>query len=841
MQVRSWQGLTRRFLLARTQRTALTALGIALGAALLAAMLTLGTTLQAAVDDRLRDQFGTWDLMVTTPDLTKGGTLAPATAAAIAALPDVAYTVPVATRPPVAGNTPVEYYAGVGRFPPGTSGLHLEQGREPGPGEMILPVSLAQRLGATMGASVALPFPGGTTQVRLVGLVKDSGAPPTARFDYTWLSQQLHLQAPPSLVIGLRLGVNKADFADQVHAAFPSLVLDRRENLDNMRRSLGGFSLVGRFLGGGSLLAAAFLVLGAFGITVQERTRELALLRAIGAGRGQVARLMLGEALLTGAAGAVLGMGLGVLGAWAMTGAVARTLQFPAHALVVPVGQIVAVGAAALVLAVAGAWPAVQRAARIAPLAAMRPDALGERRRGRTGSIVGLGLVAAAGALVAASLRPSVEPPIASQLCALAGLLLLLGMVALLPVVLPALTKVGALLLRRPLPVESTVAQRSIEGQGQRAARSAGVLVLGLTILLAIATLLQTENRSKELVLHESFPTNRQVGAPWASPTGFGDQLVQELKQVPGVADVVPTGVEIEGDLVGYDPSRANAGWLKLQQMSGHAPEHATLLPVDYAVLSRIYEFGRVDGKLGGGIAISRQLVRYRGLQLGQTLTLHRSDGGPDLHLPITAVVEHLPDGMTVEWALVQPAGAAPRYRLAHVKLAPGADPAAAKTAIMATLGSRYATLNYRDITDHLAEYQKTTDQTMALIAAATLILLVIAGAGMANTVVATLHERRRELAVLRAIGGTPRQVAGFIMLESLLIGLAGSVLGVATGALVATVATLQGWLAGLPPVLPGTLMAVGIVAGPVLAVLVAYRQVRAAANAPLMGELQRE
>lgn len=838
-----WRGLAARFLLARKRRAALTAAGVGLGTALLAAILTLGATLRAAVDDQMRDQFGTWDVMVAAPDLTTA-TLDPAAATGVAALPEVAYTVPLATRPSGSPDTPVEFYVGLGHFPPHQFGVRLVQGHEAGPGEVVLPVSLAERLGTTLGERVTLPFPDGPEPLTLVGLLRDSGVPPTAYFDYNWLAGRLHLPAPPALLIALRPGATKSAFVARVAAQFPELTLDRREGLDQARSNLNGFGTLGRLLGGGALLTGAFLVLGAFGITVQERVRELAILRALGAQRRQLALLLLQEALLLGGAGAAAGTGLGVLSAWGLAAAAARFLHLPpAHALVLPDGGLAAVAVAAVLLAAAGAWPAAWRAGRTAPLAAMRPDLAGEAHRERAGGLAAAVLLLAACGLAAFSLRPSLAIPAASQLAALAALLLLLALLAALTGLVPLISRVVGGMLGHWRPAEALLAWRNLARQRRRAARAAGVLLLGLTVLLAVASTVQSEFRSKEILLRQQRPTELQVAGPWGSPSGFGDDLLRQLAAIPGVADVVPTGVEVPADLVGYDPNRARPEWLQMQRQNGQPPGRVFLQPVDYAALGRIYPFGPVDGRLGGGIALTRHLAQEMGLYLGETLRLRATGTGTEVALTVTALVEHLPEDqvLTVDAALARPLQAQAQYRVAHLRLAPGADRGAVKAALGATLGRRYAALAYSDVADLLAEQRHRQAEMMAIILAAAAVILIIAGAGLANTVAATLQERRRELAVLQALGATPAQVIRLITLEMVLLGLAGSGLGAATGTLTAVLSALPGLPHGMPLPLPYPLIGAGLAAGPLLAACVARMQMQAARREPLVQALRIE
>lgn len=824
-----WRGLATRFLLSRKARAFLTAAAVALGAALLSAVLTLGATLEAAVINQMREQFGTYDVMVGAPDVTTD-VIASHMAAEVETMPGVAYTVPLLTRPVGKENTPVRFYSGVGRFPPGEQGARVTEGRLPESGEVVLSSAVAERLAISLGGIITLPFPDGERSLRLVGLFSSTGQPSMALFSFDWLREELHLNGPSVLLVGLRPGTSKQSFAANVQGRYPSLNLDLRSHVDEWRNNLGGVGLVGRLLGIGALITSCFLVLGSFGIALQERTRELAVLRAVGAGRNQVVRLMLTEGLLIGTAGATGGLVLGLVVAAGLIRVVSVRMGVPGHTLVIPGAGLACVWAATTLLALAGAWPAARRAGGTPPLAAMRPDGLAEERQSRWGRWIAMVLLLLAGAAIGFSYRPELEMPQRFMVSTLAAAFLFLATLAALPPLLLMLTRLLAAVLGRWFPVQATVGQRNLERQRGRAARTAGVLVLGLASLISVTALLTTDSVSRDEGMRAMFPTGAQISGPWGSPMGYDDNLVSKLRALHGVDDVIPLGLEVGADLVGYDAGRANPTWVQQVRRNRQAPEHVWLQPVDHGELGRIYPYGSVEGQLNGGVVLTRQLAADMGLNLGERIQVRLAGQGTQHSLTITGLVDHLPAPMVFavdQEVARRDIGLAPIYRTTLIALSSDADRSGTKRAVQGLLGARYAAFTYEDLSDLLAQGRQRQREILVMVTVATLILLTITAVGIVNTVTALMRERQRELAVVRAVGASPGETAWLTITEMLLTGMAGSLMGVGLGVLVSIVMWLHGIQAGQGVALPWVLILLGLLCGPVLTAAAVWAPVR--------------
>lgn len=834
---RGWTALALRFLQGRRRRTFLTGLGVALGAALLSAILILGATMQEAMLRKMQQEYGTWDLMVAVASFETDW-VAPEAVHYVQGLDGVAYAVPLITRLSGSVHTPVQFYVGLGHFPDQAVG-GLRQ--LPGPGEVLLPTRIAEQLGLSLGDELTLPFPDGERSLRLAGLLSETegGAEPTAFFAYEWLAEASGLEGPHALLVGLEPHLRKEKAVALIQAQYPDLHFDLRASLAELRWKLEGLGLVGRLVGAGTLLAGAILTLSAFGISLQERARELAMLRAIGAGQRQVRILLLLEAFWLGALGATSGIVVGIAGAALTMGGVGRYLGAPAAQLVITWPGLAVVWLLAALLTLCGAWPAAVQAGRTRPLAAMRPlPSAEEGRFRRKGGWWGLVLLVGSCLVAGASFLPGVEIPVGAMMGMLGAVLLLVAVHVSLPVIVPWVGECLTFLSARFLPAMLEMGMRNQRRHGHRAARTAGILVVGIALLTAIVGLMLTEASDTMTNMRLRFQTEGWITGPWAPPTGYGQDLVQQIAAVPDVTHIVPIGRVIEVDLVDYDPSRADPQYRQARERNRASVGRQAIQTVDFSALTQVAHMGRVEGDLSGGFVLTRKRAEYLGLQRGEILRVKSPNGEAEWSLPLSALVDELP--------LTHFMAAAPdllpdlyplgeEYGASLVKVNPAGDRQAVAQAVRALLAAQFAAFSYTDFQEMEQNWENQLREQLVMIAGGGLILLLIAGAGLANMMAASVQERRRELATLRSLGTTPRQVAGLLLAEASVVGIAGSLLGATAGVLMLLFSLGRGIVeGGLVLELPSVVLVIGLLAGPLVAVLATLPLVRRVVRDPL-------
>lgn len=858
MRLRHWRSLSLRFMLGRPGRALLMIAGIGLGAVLLTAMLSLGETLHAGAQKYISETYGSYNAVVFKKDLAalsaedfKTTALEPEAVAAIGAFDQVRWQEPAIEYPFADARTPVNYYQALSPLPPGEfTGVDAVAGHYPNnAAEVMLTETLADRLGVTVGETIVLPFPSGERSLTVVGIQRtpDIPPPPTAYFEYEWLRSELGLPGPNTLLVGLAPGATSLAFAARVEEQFPDLAVYHGGGTGQIQQRLETFGLLGGILAVGTLLASLFLVQGSLGVTVQERVQELAMMRAIGTRPRQVAIILLAEVAMLSVIGAALGGLAGIGAAWAVTSVVGQVFDIPAHSLVIPFQAVGAVLGLIPLTTLVATGSIVRRAGRLAPLAAMRPSAADEQDQGQTrgwsGPIILMGSFLAA-ALSWTYAFSKVE--ISSWASMVSAGLLLLGVLIGLRRILPGTIILCARLLPARLHIATLIARRNMERHAAKAIRMSAMVLLAITLLIAVASSDQTEQRRYREDLTLWFPTEGRISASRWIEFGYDDDFVMRLASVQGVEAVYPHGAEFDGDLTGYDENRMSQERLNIARLRNEPPTRISVQYTDLQTLADVWQYGSVEGGLTGGALVSRRTAYNLGVQLGEQLIIQPVDGGPEIDVSIVGIVNNSPNssGLVIDRSLM-PTTVPGHYRVASVKIEPGADREHVRAEINWLLDSAYAAFSYEDQTDLIDWVVENQRQNRLMVGMTGLILLVAATVGFANIVSASIHERRRELAIVRAVGAGGRRVFQLIGVETLLLSMASTVLGVGTGVLMMVFYSLPvmrvvGLSAGLP-VMPLEVLLPALVAGPILGLAASIAPVRAQLRKPLVGALHVE
>ncbi|MEU4234074.1 ABC transporter permease [Nonomuraea sp. NPDC026600] len=538
---------------------------------------------------------------------------------------------------------------------------------------------------------------------------------------------------------------------------------------------------LGGALGGTSLLVAILVVVGTFALSIQQRQREIALLRAVAATPRQVRGMLGGEALLVGVVAGSLGSAAGVgLGFWLRSRFVALGAMPENLRLVVsPFPMLAALGAAVLA-AWAAAYLSARRAVRIRPV-----EALGEAElpaaRVPAGRMVA-GLLCAAGGVVLALVLSALSTEAASSPLTLLTALVWTVAVSLLG---PVIARTATVLLGVPLRAARTAGY--LAGAGLRAtSKRLASVVTPLSLMVAMTcTILFVQTTMGHAAQEQATAGTRaeHVLGPHV-PSGTA-AAVRGLPGVEAVTEVLRTSVRVGLDKYGAQAATADG--------LGRT--------MDLGVVA-----GSLDGLDDGSVAVSRTAAERLGVSAGAKIRLTLGDGTP-AELRVVAIYSRgLGFGdLTLSHALVaghvdDPLGtvlvAAPAVTRADLeRAAPGVG--VLDRAQAAEAGAADAEVNY---------------VAMGLIIAFTAIAVV-------NTIAMSTSSRSRELALLRLVGTTRRQVLRMLSLETLVAVVIAVTLG--TGIALITLAAFSTGMTGsvVPHIPPLTYLAV-IAAAAALALL---------------------
>ncbi|MCX5498709.1 ABC transporter permease [Streptomyces sp. NBC_00053] len=777
---------------AHKRRFAGTFVAVLLGVAFLTGTLVMGDTLRASFDTMFTNANAGTDAVVRGADVITvagetRGTRQPVSTALVnriertpgvaAAAPDIqgAGQLIGADGKPIGGQGPPTL-AGNWIDDPELNPYRLAAGRAPAaPGEVVINRGAADRGGLRIGDTTVLRTPD-PVHVRIVGLATFGGQDGMGQVTYTAMTQadaEKYLTPKPGEASAIQVragpGTGQRELVDALRPVLPKGVeavtgqAAAAENRDMISGAfLGLFTTLLLVFSGIVLLVATFSIHNTFAIVVAQRTRENALLRALGAARRQVVVATLVEATAVAVIASAVGLAGGI--------GIAAGLQalFPAVGFPFPDGSLV-IGAVSLLLPLAvgvlvclgsALLPAV-RAGRTAPLAALRESAVDDSGASRTRAVTGLVLlVASVGAALGGTLAPSVWLSAAGAVAALAAFVIL-GPVA----ATYAVRTLGAP-LGRLRGVTGGLARRNALRSPRRTASTATALMIGVAVVSLFtvfgASLKATMNRTVD----RSFAGDVAISAPafGAGGSGLSPRLAPAVGRLPQVATAVGLGkgvAEVDG--------------------AGRA-----LTVTDPAALGRVFDLGRVDGSLTGlgtnGIAVSAAEAAERGLRPGSPVRLTFTDGARQ-DFTVRAVYDR-PE-LAGDYVITRRAWAPHRAQdsdsLIAVSFAPGVSTADGRAAVAKTAAA-YGNPDVQTRGEYAKSSAGAIDMMLTLVYALLALAVLIALLGIANTLTLALHERTRELGLLRAVGQTRSQLRSMVRWESVLVAAFGTAGGLLLG-----------------------------------------------------------
>jgi len=792
-------------LLARRARLLSTALAIVLGVAFVTGTLVLSDTLDRAFDDLFGDVGEAVDVQVAgvapfagSSPVPAGPAPGPGPASApavpvpgvpddvveqVRAVPGVAAVEPryagVAQLigddgQPIGGQGPPVLGVGVPTVP-ALSGAELRAGRYPvAPGEVAVDAVIAEREGFTVGEVVRVAVAGPVEEQTLVGTFGRPGGGDLAgatvtMFDEATARARYGAGGATTVAVLAARGVAPEDLRDRVAAAVGddyevltgAQAADREA--DDIGRLLGFLTTALLVFAGVSLFVAAFLIFNTFAITVAQRTRELALLRAVGASRGQVLGSVLAEAAVVGVAGSALGLGVGLLLARGLVALLdVAGFRLPGGDTVVsPRTAAVALAIGPLVTLVAALAPAL-RATRVAPVAALRMDAVAPADPSRVRLAGGAALLAGGVAALVAGLEGGAPLPVVAA----GAVLVLLAVAALSSLLARPVARLVGLPVAATRGVAGVLACQNTLRNPRRTAATAAALMIGLGLVTFVLVFSESLRASLTGVVARTFVADYQLSPP--DRQGLPDAAADAAAAVDGVATVarVRTGtIGVEGDA-----RRAVA--------------------LDPAALGRVLAPEVADGdlaRLADGVALDLAVAEDLGVGVGDRVDVALADPDAAEAREVVAVYDRatLLTGGDVLVPLDRFTAAVPAAPLssALVRLEDGATPVQVRPGLDAALAP-FPAVRLADMEQVRDRLDGRVDQLLSLVVALLLLSVVIALFGIANTLGLSVLERTRELGLLRAVGMSRRQTRTMVRWESVLIAVFGAGLGLAVGLL---------------------------------------------------------
>lgn len=582
------------------------------------------------------------------------------------------------------------------------------------------------------------------------------------------------------------------------------------DRLGVLTGGLFAFGFIAVFLG-------AFAIFNTFSMTMAERTGEFALLRAMGATRDQVLQTVLLEAAAIGAAASLVGLLGGFVAAiliralFAAIGlsipAAGMTLELRTAVIGVGVGLVVTVGAALV--------PAL-RAMRVAPLQALREH---ERPHSVGGLTTWLRAAAAVALFIAGLVLALTGSGSASQRLtrsAIGAGAIVLAIVAVSPLVISQMVQIVGWPLERGGRILGRLARENTTRNSTRTAATASSLMIGLALVLFVTVYTNGLRASTTHIINRTLLADYTIqSSDGASP--MSPATVQAVTALPEVQTVGSLSSAV-GRLGRSSPVAAQG--------------------VDPSSFGQVYKFDWVHGSdaaltnlLPGDVLVEQDTARSAHVSLGDQIKMTTETG-----LQRTVTVRGIYRDQALLQGFVLPSSVfastfhQPRLEAVFVKLAPGTDATAAGVLLTQTL-KPFPGVVARSKQQVESVVGSRVNSVLALFYALLALVVAMSLLGIVNTMRLSLHERTRELGMLRALGMTPEQMRVLIRDESFITAALGAIAGVVLGVLLAWIVTLglagDGVVFALPVLQVLGLLGLGLLAGVVASVLPARRAAR--------------
>jgi putative ABC transport system permease protein len=524
--------------------------------------------------------------------------------------------------------------------------------------------------------------------------------------------------------------------------------------------------------GGIALFVGAFVIYNTFTITVAQRTRELALLRTLGASRRQVLRSVVLEAGIIGLLASLLGLLGGLLLAPGLRGLLKLIgADLPGTASVIATRTIVvALVVGVLVTVLASLVPAL-RATRIAPVVALREGLTAEPRTSRKRIAFAALLCLVGGGVLAYGLFGGTSGSGAAALLGGGAMLVFLGVALLSPQLVRPIAWVVGSPLQRLAGVSGRLARENTTRNPARTAVTAAALMIGVTFVAFVTIFAAGLRGSIDRAVDRAFAGDLTV----ASKSGFDTTppaLADAVRRVPGVGAVSSirfSQAKVAGkhgttSVAGIDPATL-AGTYTLKWKEGSD-----------ATLSRLGS----DGVLAD-VGFSKHA------KIGDRVRM-LTPSGKRLTYTVRGILDEgsqfglLGGGLVVANAVMRDDFDAKEDSFVFLRFAGGAAPATTRAAIDRVLKARFPEAETQDRGQVKKAQAGQINQLLYLIYALLALSIIVAFFGIINTLALSIFERTRELGLLRAIGTSRRQVKRIVRLEAVITSLIGATLGLVLG-----------------------------------------------------------
>jgi putative ABC transport system permease protein len=658
-----------------------------------------------------------------------------------------------------------------------TAGSDVRSGRLPGgPTELVVDAKTAEDTGFKVGDQVKVLFQGPARSFTISGVIgfgeaDNLGGARLVGFDLATAQEVLNREGRfDEIDAAAAEGVTPEQLRDRVRAAVDPKyeVLTGQELAEDTAAQIN--DTIGRFLSTAllafafvALLVGGFLIFNTFTIIVAQRTRELALLRCLGASRRQVMTSVLVESVIVALVASLVGLGLGVLIASGLRALLSAFLgaDIPATGIQFQLRTVVVSLLVGLVVTTLAALMPALKATRVPPVAALQPETAfaptGFRKRR---IVLGLLVTAAGVALLLAGLFRAEGNRLVNV--ASGAVVVFFGVAVLSPLIARPLARVIGWPFARAFRLPGTLARQNAMRNPRRTASTAAALMIGLALVAFVSIFAASIKASTTQTLEDTVSADYILMNDNFQP--FTPEAAERLAEQPQLEAVA--GMR-------FGPWKLNGAAKTLQAVD----------PVAYQQVVRTeVTAGSLGDLASGGLAVKDTVARANGWTVGERVAMEFPRTGVQ-QVPLKAIYKD--NSLNGDFLLgltdYERGYADQADSQILVKAAPGVAPADSRAAVDRVMAD-FPNVTVRDQAEFRAEQARQIDQIINLFYSLLGLAILIALFGIVNTLGLSIFERIRELGLLRAVGATRSQLRSMIRWEAVIIAILGAVLGLAVG-----------------------------------------------------------
>jgi len=692
-------------------------------------------------------------------------------------------------------------YWGVEQDSPEMNSYKIVEGRYPKEGaEVALTKGYTDRENIRVGDTIKLPFPQhGEKNVKVVGILN----PPLmaamghgAYFPIHWLQKELNLTNQFNLVQVKTADVNvKRAIALDVNKKIENIKVDQRTYVDKAFERLNVMKPLIFSLGGIALFVVALLIMGSFFLSVRSRFKQWALLRALGSNPNQIIVVVLLEALCIGAIGSLAGV---ILGAGTQTIAASFinkwvNIEGTGKASFSISGEILFITfLLGIVMSVIGAIIPAFMVRKIPPVQALRPGLSSNEKKEKRWSAFSLSILII-GTVI--GLTGSIlEQYIGFNPSAIGALLFAVGLLFAIPLFIRAIAPVIAKPFQMILRIETTISSRNVIRYRNKAAVSVAILAFGFMLALVGTMYVNSMYEGMKKGLQKHLPADLVIRIPVESQgiETLPFSWMEKVRKIDGVESSVGNATDFTAKLVNYDFKKANQEWYEFMKKNNLNSDSMEVVGNDIVAYQKVTKAKVIAGQAlnkplqdGEGV-VTKEVAKNLGLQLHDTIEV-QGKGKEKQTIKVVSIIEQglrlrsLDIFVNEQWARdkfhVQ------GYEALQIMTNSNQSFEAIKKQVKEITNNKenVEVINSYDL---LKEQEQLLSQMMMLIRLLVVIVFIISGIGLMNAIVASLHERRAEISMIRAVGAIPKQMRRIVLLEGTLLGAIAGCIGIFGGIL---------------------------------------------------------